>query len=144
MKAKKLIVGIDPGKQTGIAVVQIAPKQVIGIENRCFWGAYEYVKSFERDTTLVIVEDGGLVSCVFHDAANRRAQDMTAKRVGGNHKEGDLLASGLERLGYDVVRTRPRNTKRPARYVEKITGFGGRSNQHTRDAIMIAWGGIGS
>jgi len=143
----EMVIGIDPGVKTGIAWMRVRPMEIERVETVTFWRAHEMLKeiaetdSMAIDRVAVVIENGGAVSHVYHNAANKRAQNSTAKRVGGNNRESDLLAAGIERLGFTVFRPIPRHTKKTAEYVRRLTGFTGRTNDHNRDAITMIWGG---
>ena len=142
-----IVIGIDPGVKTGVAWMGLKPMRIDHVDTSTFWDVYEQLmtlKEWHPDVTqqvVVVIENGGAISPVVHNAHNNRAQNKTAKRVGGNNRESDLLAEGIERLGFSVFRAVPRHTKKSADYVRRLTGFEGRTNNHNRDAITMIWGG---
>lgn len=143
----EVVIGIDPGVKTGIAWMRVRPMEIEQVETTTFWGAYEQLKEIadsDPNATkqiIVVIENGGSISPVFHNAKTKAAQNKTAKRVGGNNRESDLLAEGIRRMGFRVFRATPRQTKKSAEYMRRVTGYEGRTNEHNRDAIMMIWGG---
>lgn len=129
-------IGIDPGKKTAIAVYDSITKRIIDVFMTDFWGAYEYLESEQHDILIkaVIIE-------VPRTKSNwhKKGCDITSANVGGIYREANLLANGIERMGLKVVRQHPQG-KVDAAYVKKITGYQGKTNEHTRDAIMLCWG----
>jgi len=148
-KVKRFIVGIDCGRHTGVAIYDHEQKKILKVANHDFWSCYELFASgkVSADNTGVVVE------CPVKNAMYGRQEKNVKSAAYGNRMmanassnahEASLLADGIERLGYTVLRVRPkrRNFKTAAEdvdHVEKVTGFTERTNPHTRDAIMLAW-----
>lgn len=131
-----IIIGIDPGKETGLAVYDTKTRKIREVFMTDFWGAYEYVNDIIRGMILekVIIE-------VPRTKTNwhKKGCDITSANVGGIYREAHLLADGIEKLGVKVVRSHPAG-KECAAYIKRLTGYTGRTNEHTRDAIMLCWG----
>jgi hypothetical protein len=126
----KKIAACDPGSNTGVAVVDVHSQKIITLKTMDFWSAYNYLDNFDRRETLVVIE---VPTTKTNWHGNGAAID-----VGGVIREAKLLADGIERLGFEVIRVHPRG-KVPAKNFNKITGWVGRSNEHNRDAGMLAW-----
>ena len=130
------IIGIDPGKKTAVAVYDSTLKRIIDVFMTDFWGIHEYLESEQHDILIkkVVIE-------VPRTKSNwhKKGCDITSANVGGIYREANLLADGIERMGLKVVRQHPQG-KVDAAYVKKITGYQGKTNEHTRDAIMLCWG----
>ena len=62
------------------------------------------------------------------------------QNVGSVRAEGKLLCMGLRDLGYEVVQVSPMG-KIDAAGFSSLTGYRGRTNQHERDAGLLAFGG---
>lgn len=129
-------IGIDPGKKTAIAIYDSTLKRIIDVFMTDFWGAYDYMK-FEQNDTLIeqVIIEVPRTKSNWH----KKGCDITSANVGGIYREANLLADGIERMGLKVVRQHPQG-KVDAAYVKKITGYQGKTNEHTRDAIMLCWG----
>lgn len=144
-------IGIDPGKSTGIALYHRVAKKVLGCWTSDFWGCYNLLRDLQVRSRFVVVIEAPVKTALY---ANQQAEadKGSAKRgnrmmanVAQNAHEADLLATGLEELGYVVVRKRPkrRNHKtadEDREHILEVTGYDGESNPHTRDAIMLCWG----
>lgn len=135
-----IYIGIDCGKNTGIAICYDGKIKLI---NSDFWHAFHYIKdTFDTEKTKVIIEDPSKIRTIY--AKNRHQSKMAtakiAQDVGGVKRESELLADGLEWAGFLVERVKPNNTKKDAKTIKRITGYGGRSNEHTRDALMLVYG----
>ena len=130
------IIGIDPGKKTAVAVYCSTTKRIIDVFMTDFWGAFDYLQAEQNDALIkkVIIE-------VPRTKSNwhKKGCDITSANVGGIYREANLLADGIERLGLKVVRQHPQG-KVDAEYVKRVTGYKDRTNEHSRDAIMLCWG----
>ena len=129
-------IGIDPGKKTAIAVYCSITKRIIDVFMTDFWGAYEYLQA-EQNNALIkqVTIEVPRTKSNWH----KKGCDITSANVGGIYREANLLADGIERLGLKVVRQHPQG-KVDAEYVERVTGYKDRTNEHSRDAIMLCWG----
>lgn len=135
------VIGIDPGKTTGFADYDVDAGELCLVESWSFWLTFEFVLSFyDRSSTLVIVEDASLISPTFHHAAHSEAaKAMTSQRVGQVKRESQLLIEGLRRAGFFVQGVKPRG-KINATQFQRLTGWQGRTNQHSRDAGILTYG----
>lgn len=78
-----------------------------------------------------------------HDRPGQSAAAMRkiAVDVGENRAKAEMIFWFCNGLGLLAVFTNPvRNgTKLSAKQIEQLTGWTGRTNEHARDAIVIAW-----
>ena len=135
------LIGIDPGQSTGLAVLDPDHRHVLSVYTFTFWEAYEFVTNgFTPGKTLVVIEDGGLVSHIWSakTVTTKRAAMEAGRRIGRNNQDARRLIEGLRKAGFPVLANKPRRTKRTAAQVKELTGFTGKTNEHTRDAIMAA------
>lgn len=124
-------VGIDPGKKTGYAVYDRTEQKISVVETMDFWGVYERCRASNPGNFDVFIE-------VPRCKKNWHGRNGAAADVGGIVREANLLADGIEALGIKVARSHPTG-KFNAAHVKRITGYTGRTNEHTRDAIMLCW-----
>jgi hypothetical protein len=138
-----LVIGIDPGVNTGFAVYDRAVKELTALKKITFWEAYEYfsihAKGNENQIYRVVVE-----------VPNTKKVWGDPKRkynVGRNNRESGLLADGIARLGFAVTRQHPLGKLKPIKNGMtaherfcRITGWTGSTNEHTRDAGMLCFG----
>lgn len=132
-----MIIGIDPGQRTGVAVYRdgalielrtVSPDQIAGVLE-------------ELAPELVVFEDSRKQSAVFIRGTNARSMLKIARNVG----EVDQLCRQIEalcdRMRIACVGVSPlrKGAKLSAARFCAMTGWPGRSNQHERDAAMVAW-----
>lgn len=125
-------IGIDPGNNTGFAVWNEQESRFQVIETVDFWSAYGKVGTYPIDETMVVVEVPRGKNNWTGDT-----QQITTLNVGGVIREANLLAEGLRRKGYSVKEVHPRG-KVDADGFKRLTGYQGRTNEHNRDAGMLA------
>lgn len=134
----RITIGIDPGKKTGIAVMENdILRLLISLD---FWGAYAFVCNYPVSSIRAIVIEDTRDLPVFHKQAKTfGAIAATGRNVGSVCREAQLLAEGFERAGYNVIK-KSRNPKTPklsSRQFRQLTGWMNRTNSHMRDAAML-------
>lgn len=131
------ILGIDPGAHTGIATYQkgalvdlqtIQPHQI---------GAY----LLEAKPTRVIFEDSRLTSFMFTQVKSRAAALKMARNVGEIDAWCRLITSVCGELGIAChgISPKAKGAKVGATEFARLTGWLSPSNQHVRDAAMVAY-----
>lgn len=131
------IVGLDPGSNTGLAVYSagrlaelrtIAPHEI------------ERVLA-ELKPARVVFEDSRLQSHTWTTSASRAAAAKMARNVGQVDAWCVLITAVCERLGIPAHGISPagKGRKLDAVRFTALTGWAGRSNEHERDAAMVAW-----
>lgn len=145
----QFVAGIDPGSTTGLAVYNRVSKRVVKVYTLDFWSCYKmFANHADKSNTLVIIEAPH--KTVMYAKQQKVADGKPASygnrmmaNAASNAREAELLADGLEQLGFEVQRVRPlpQKTKaeRNAVNVKEWTGYEGSTNQHVRDAIMLCW-----
>ena len=128
-----IVVGIDPGINTGFAIVENG--KIMRLETLSFWAAIDAINSLEN--ALFIVELPKTRHVWHRGASNKSAVLKTGMNVGSCIREAELIIDYLEKTGRNYQQVAPQG-KISAAYFNKITGWEGRSNQHTRDAAMLA------
>ena len=132
-----IIIGIDPGASTGIAVFQngalwkletIAPHQIAG-----------YLAAGRPGR--VVFEDSRLTSFMFTTVKSRAAALKMARNVGEIDAWCSLIVSQCAELGIPAHGISPqgKGAKLAAAQFNLFTGWTGKSNQHERDGAMVAW-----
>lgn len=131
------IIGIDPGVNTGIATYQkgalvglqtIEPHQI---------GAY----LLEAKPTRVIFEDSRLISFMFTQVKSRAAALKMARNVGEIDGWCRVITSVCGELGipFHGISPKAKGAKVGATEFARVTGWLAQSNQHERDAAMVAF-----
>ena len=132
-----MIIGIDPGQRTGVAVYRdgalielrtVSPDQIAGVLE-------------ELAPELVVFEDSRRQSAVFGRGVNPRAMLKIARNVGEVDQICRQICETCRRLEIDIIAVSPlaKGAKMSADQFRAHTGWSGRSNQHERDAAMVAW-----
>ena len=134
---EKIIIGLDPGVNTGVAVFRngklyslftIEPIEIPGfIQN-----------SVAR---RIVFEDSRLTSPVWGRGVNARAAAKIARNVGQVDAFCGLIVAACEKAGIVAhgISPKAKGKKLNAEQFKSATGWTGASNEHTRDAAMVAW-----
>ncbi|CAN7454768.1 hypothetical protein LJR099_003059 [Variovorax paradoxus] len=131
------ILGIDPGASTGLA---------------CFdSGVLTWLRTIEPHSiehflrhhapARVVFEDSRLESKVWTTAGSRAAALKIARNVGQIDAWCSLITAICADLGIPAHGISPtaKGAKLDAEAFALVTRWAGRSNQHERDAAMVAW-----
>jgi hypothetical protein len=129
------VIGIDPGKHTGVAVCYGG--KITGLVETDFWGCVDTLN--ENKDALVIIEKPHSKSVWHNQATSNKAIQRTGVNVGSALREAELLIDYMLREKIDHHVMHPRG-KVDAKKFKMITGWQGRTNQHTRDAGLLAFG----
>ena len=132
-----LLLGIDPGVQTGVAFYRegkLTALQTIAPE--------DFADLLQSECPQqVVLEDSRLQSTVFpKPKLSRQAMLKVARNVGMIDGLCRAFAIACERAGIPCTGISPRQKggKMKAPAFASLTGFVGRCNQHERDAAMVA------
>ncbi len=137
MSSMSTIMGIDPGTHTGIAIYRagaladlqtIEPFQLVEVIETVF-------------PTRVVYEDSRLQSHTWSRNLSAAAQLKVARDVGQIDAWCRLIVATCERLGIPAhsISPKAKGAKLDAGQFKALTGWSGRSNEHTRDAAALAW-----
>ena len=131
-----VLIGIDPGKNTGVAIYRDGElRQLLTLTPDMIESLLVRVRP-----DLVVFEDSRKQSAVFSRGTNARATLKIARNVG----EVDMLCRQIEdmcrRHGLESVGVSPlrKGAKVDAARFAQITDWTARCNQHERDAAMVA------
>jgi len=135
------VIGIDPGVKNGLAeyengvLVSVHTYSVIEIIH---W-LPDYLKIHQ---CIVVIEDSRLQSYMFTGNDKNRA---TALKIARNVGMVDIVCSILEELckfsGTELIKISPKGKgeKLNMDKFRQVTGSEIKTNQHNRDAAMVAW-----
>lgn len=136
-----MIVGIDPDlEKSGIACLHQDTKQ---IESSClnFVDTIKFIKMNQPIIKAVYLEAGWLnKKSSWHAAKSNSISARIGKNVGENHATGKLLQQAIEAENVKVILCKPTSKKLNAEAFKSLTKIQTRTNQETRDAIMLVWG----
>lgn len=132
-----MILGIDPGANTGVAVF------IYGKLHKLMTAAPQDLPPLlETDGIIrVIFEDSRLQSHVWTTATSRPAALKMARNLGQVDAWCSLIVAVCADLNIPAHGISPlgKGAKMNAKQFKALTGWSGKSNQHERDAAMVAW-----
>lgn len=160
------MVGIDPGKDTGVAIYDQKSGRLVSLKAVAFWDAIKMLNRIangrEKNTNgtvkgaALVIENPNLNKPVFphkmeqadfnrsinnmdHDLHEKtlRVFAKRAQNVGQNKQMATFLIEYAERIGFRVSQVRPGKKKVNAETFNSRTGWKGKSNQHSRDAALL-------
>jgi hypothetical protein len=141
---KRYVVGIDPGVNTGVAWYDREEKRVYDFGTSDFWKVYgDFANETAWRFEVVVIIETPMKTRLYarQDVEQgQRRREKIAANAGGNSREAELLADGLEALGYEVIRQKPTRVKWDAEQLARFTGITKRTSQHARDAIALCYG----
>lgn len=131
-----IIIGIDPGAYTGIAVYKDgALSELKTIQ------PYDLQRMLEGEKCdLVVFEDSRLQSHIWTRGLKGAAAMKVARNIGQIDAWCSLIETVCKMSGIETESLSPKakGEKVDALAFYKLTGYDGRSNQHERDAAMVA------
>lgn len=139
-----IYIGIDPGDNTGFAAWDSRAASFVEVET------YSLHKALDRVKKLAWETHGG-VHVVFEDA---RLRKWFAPEHSPSEYRGKLMGAGaakrdakiweefLTDYGIPFTAHKPQagGTKWNKEYWQKVTGWTGRSSEHSRDAALLVYG----
>ena len=132
----RTLIGIDPGKHTGVAIYRD------GALCELHTMSPDMIESLlvRARPDLVIFEDSRKQSAVFSRSANARATLKIARNVGEIDQLCRQITEMCRRHGLESVGVSPlrKGAKLDAGRFAQITDWTARSNQHERDAAAVA------
>lgn len=133
------VIGIDPGVNMGLAIYKDAKLvELMTIEPI---GLAEIFSIYAGDPLFVAFEDSRLQSHVWVPSQSKGVAANIARKIG----MVDAWCYMIERYceSYDVaymrISPKAKGEKLNAQDFNRITHWEGKSNQHERDAAMVAW-----
>lgn len=142
----RLIVGLDPGVQTGFAIWDIKAKRLTEVETvqihhamwaiRAYWG-------LPRQLIRVVFEDARQRTW-FGPRGTLAQERAKLQGVGSVKRDCAIWEDFLKDNGipYEARKPQPGTTKWTADYFKKVTGWTGRTSEHARDAATLILGSI--
>ena len=135
-----VVIGIDPGTHTGVAVYRDG--QLIRCEAMGAHDAFDLVRQLAAsETVMVVYEDARLIGGIGGARAGSRETAARAQGAGSVKRDSALWQELLEKLGCSYHRISPRAKGGKMTRVEfkLLAKWDAPTNQHGRDAAMIAW-----
>lgn len=133
------VIGIDPGLNTGIAIYEDGKlTELLTIEPINLADIFSH---YSGEPLFIAFEDSRLQSHIWIPSQSKGVAANIARKIG----MVDAWCYMIERLceNYDVaymrISPKAKGEKLNAEDFKRITGWDGKSNQHERDAAMVAW-----
>ena len=133
----KKVIGIDPGKNTGIAIKDLEDDKLIFMSTMMIHQAFDLIKH-DLDESYILVEDAHLWNDELAKNYNARAQG-----AGSIKRDCTIWKDFLEDHGAFFDMPRPMSKKiKDIKHKEfvRLTGWNGRTNEHNRVAGMMVFG----
>lgn len=131
-----LIVGIDPGRQTGVALWDSTTKTLRDVLTLGILQAQQHVLTIKNlgNLRLIVMEDARLRTGYFGPNAKAKQQGAgSIKRDCSIWTEfGDMHQIALR-----CISPKHKGAKVDAAMFAKLTGWTGRTSEHSRDAAMV-------
>lgn len=141
-----LLIGIDPGVNTGFAVYDKHDKKLLKLCTVFAVEAEEMVLDYKlRDEPIIVYMEDARLRQWFGEKKNGLwVKSGTEKLQGAGSVKRDC-SRWEEFCDYHkipIIMTPPQKnlTKTTAAYFQKITGWDKRSSEHSRDAAMLVYG----
>lgn len=132
-----LIVGIDPGVNTGFAVWNVKLNTLVSVESM---GIVDAMLRLQ-----IMANAGSLHSVTFEDAHLRTwfgSKGREALQGAGSIKRDCGIWKeflGTLKIPYKAVSPQSKGAKIDAEQFQRLTGWPGRTNNHARDAAMLVY-----
>jgi len=133
---KKLLIGIDPGVNTGYAEYDLKSKKLVKVTSMKIHEVMLYLDSINAIIGKVYVEDARKRKW-FGDRSDAKLQG-----AGSVKRDCKIWEEFLTDKGIPFELVAPKNNKTKTRQQEffMYTGWQGRTNEHARDAAMLLIG----
>ena len=135
-----LVIGIDPGVNMGIAVY--IDGKLSKIDTMTVLGVICWLPGQLSDNTLIVIEDSRMQSYMFTGSKDNRASALKqARNLGSVDGICTLIAAICATRKTELICISPKGKgkKLNKEEFEQKTGWKKPSNQHCRDAAVVAW-----
>lgn len=133
----KTILGLDPGVQTGIAV--LVGGTLTFLDTCHPLDIQKHLIAHRPDR--VVFEDSRLTSHLFTTNKKQAVAKSMARKVGQVDMVCGMIVEACDRLAIPAhgISPKGKGAKLNAAQFKAVTGWEGSSNQHERDSCMVAW-----
>lgn len=145
-----IYIGIDPGRQTGVAEWNPQQKKFEALSTTDFWGCIKLINDYIRGGCVfkVILENPNLNRPVFFPTPKPGERPLgepvklkKAQDVGRNKEDAYLIQQYCEIKNIDCVEVKPTGSKWSHKTFINLTKLKvKKSNEHVRDAARLVWG----
>lgn len=134
-----MTIGIDPGNRCGFAVYERG--RLVHLSDSSSVSLLRKISTWIGIATVVI-EDSRLQSKVWNaDGKNRGTSLSIARKVGSVDRICMQVEEICKENGLELLRVSPldKGSKVKAEAFKAMTGWDQKTNEHQRDAAMVAW-----
>jgi hypothetical protein len=137
-----ILIGIDPGINTGVAIWNRAERIIISAYTYSFWETITFLQeNINRWRFTVIIEDVTQNKPTFaRKGASPFEMQRISQNVGSNKRDCQLLMEWLALKSIETICVKPTTEKWNHEYCVKISRYEKRISQHARDAIRLIAG----
>jgi len=131
-----IVIGIDPGKHTGVAVAKDG--KLISLVETDFWGCIDIIRGYNKENLLCVIELPRSKSVWHNEAKNKRAIQRTGVNVGSCIREAELIIEYCKNNKINYKTQHPEGKIDADKFKQK-TGWEKSTNSHKRDAGMLCF-----
>ena len=144
-----LIIGIDGGEHTGLAVWDTNAQEFLQIATLPLHRALEEVNRWAyacqmaaSPTRLLVVVEDPRQRKWFPKERNNSEYRGRLMGAGAAKRDAKIWEEFLQDKGilYEMHRPQPGTTKWDAKFWEQVIGWTGRTSEHSRDAALLVYG----
>lgn len=137
-----IVIGIDPGMHTGLAVWDTTSRQFLDIRCSGIVAAMDYLDdlAYNRGIGLVVFEDARQRTWIPRERDIRQVKGR-AMGAGSVKRDCSIWEEWCEARSIQYIASRPKTgmTKLTDAYFRGITGYDRKTNEHGRDAAMLVF-----
>lgn len=141
-----IIIGIDPGVQTGFATWHKPTKELLAVNTWKIHRAIREIldmadKRYHRERILVRMEDARLRQWLPKEKNNAQYRGKL-QGAGSVKRDSSIWEDFLtdEKIAFELLAPAAGLTKWKPDYFNKVTGWPGRTSSHGRDAAILCYG----
>lgn len=140
-----ILIGIDPGKHTGVAFWDKSERQLLSVYTTDFWGIITILQKVDKSKVRVHIENPAFIKPTFKRGGklSEAVKNSISQKVGMNKEHGKLIIEFCKRNKIECIPMKPKKenlSKMPEEKFKKYTGWKGVTSQHARDAAMLVYG----
>ena len=137
-----LLVGIDPGEHTGLAVYDPAARRLVECCTLPLHRALRRVEDLAAAGEIRVVFEDARQRTWFAPERSRAEYRGKLMGAGAAKRDARIWEEFLQDRGIPFSARGPRAgaTKWPADYWQRVTGWTGRTSEHARDAALLVFG----
>jgi hypothetical protein len=133
-KQYDIIIGVDPGVNTGLAVISVKDNKFIRIQSYKIHEALYYARVISQNSNVLAVIEDARQRKWFGNNANAKQQGAGSIKRDCKIWEDFLID---QKIDYEMIHPIKGSTKIDSKLFKKITSWEKQTNEHSRDAAML-------